>query len=423
MIEVNFDSLVGPTHNFSGLARGNIASRAHAGQPSSPKKAALQGLGKMRRLHTLGLPQGIFPPHERPHIPTLRQLGFSGSDADILKSAAKKAPLFLTLCSSSSFMWAANAATVTPSTDSESGKAQITPANLVTHFHRSIESSDTSHMLKTLFSDSAFFQHHDPLPAHPLLGDEGAANHTRLGSLHLFVYGKEGGTFPVRQTLAASQAVARRHGLDPKNTLFLEQNRDAIERGVFHNDVIATGHDTLYLMHELAYSDSARLLEAFKLHQIKCIEVLDEEISLEDAVRTYLFNSQIATLPSGERLLLAPIECQEDAKVFGYLQALDCFDRLEFVDLRESMKNGGGPACLRCRFLLTEKQIGSIKPKVLLDETLIDTLEQWTQRHYRDRLTPQDLADPKLLEEGRAALDELTQILNLGSFYEFQKGP
>ena len=32
-----------------------------------------------------------------------------------------------------------------------------------------------------------------------------------------------------------------------------------------------------------------------------------------------------------------------------------------------------------------------------------------------------DLADPKLLEESRAALDELTKLLQIGSVYEFQR--
>ncbi len=44
-----------------------------------------------------------------------------------------------------------------------------------------------------------------------------------------------------------------------------------------------------------------------------------------------------------------------------------------------------------------------------LHETLVD----WINRHYRENLTPADLADMRLWQESEAALDELAEILQL----------
>ena len=53
--EVNFDGLVGPTHNYSGLSFGNIASEQSLKDVSNPKLAAQQGLAKMKALSDKGL--------------------------------------------------------------------------------------------------------------------------------------------------------------------------------------------------------------------------------------------------------------------------------------------------------------------------------------------------------------------------------
>ena len=121
-VEANFDGLVGPTHNYAGLAYGNLASALNAEKPSNPREAALQGLRKMKALHDLGVPQGVLPPHERPHLPTLRALGFGGKDAEVLGAAHREAPGLLAAASSASAMWVANAATVSPSADAADGR-------------------------------------------------------------------------------------------------------------------------------------------------------------------------------------------------------------------------------------------------------------------------------------------------------------
>jgi succinylarginine dihydrolase len=439
--EVNFDGLVGPTHNYAGLSFGNVASRSNANKVSNPKQAALQGLDKMWTLVQMGLSQGVIAPHARPCLDTLRALGFCGKDVEVLNKAAKTEPLLLKGCYSASSMWTANAATVSPSCDTQDGKMHITPANLNNKLHRSIEPQTTAKLFKAMFQDEALFYHHAPLPQHPLFGDEGAANYTRLADsyghsgLALFVYGEDINSlikperFPARQTRQASEAIARSHALDPTNTLFLQQNPRVIDQGVFHNDVIAIGNENVFLFHEHAFLDQrkavAKISESYHgCRPLHLIEVTSADISVEDAVQSYVFNSQLVSKPSGGMALIAPSECQMLDSVERYLAALcrasNPIDEVVYMDLKQSMQNGGGPACLRLRVTLSEQEIAAMNQACLLDEALYRTLVSWVNKHYRDRLSEADLADVALLHESQTALDELTQILNLGSVYPFQ---
>lgn len=438
--EVNFDGLVGPTHNYAGLAYGNMASDRSRARPSSPRQAALQGLAKMQTLHRLGLMQGLFPPQHRPHLACLRQLGFTGSPARMLARAARQAPEILAACSSASAMWVANAATVSPGQDTADGRVHFTPANLSGSLHRALETPFTARMLKKIFPAPEHFHHHAPLPAVPQFADEGAANHSRFCAHYsdpgvaLFVYGMDSGRrarprrFPARQSLAASKAIARQHQLTEKRCLFVQQNPQVIDQGVFHNDVIALANRHTLFCHERAFVDPQaiyrQLREACQSRDFTLIEVPDKRITVPQAVASYLFNSQLVSSPSGQEILVAPAECREDAAVYSFLEELVAGDApvsaVEFLDLRQSMNNGGGPACLRLRVVLSEAQLKATHQPCLLDDSLFLTLEQWINRHYRDRLIPADLADPLLLDESCTALDELTRILDLGSLYDFQ---
>lgn len=442
MPDFNFDGIPGPTHNYSGLAIGNVASEHNVGLVANPREAALQGLAKMRALSARGFPQAVLPPHERPLLPALRSLGFAGTDAAILVRAARDAPALLAACSSAAAMWVANAATVSPSADTADGRVHFTPANLVSHFHRSLEAPTTTSILRAIFADGAKFAVHDPLPGAPQFGDEGAANHTRFTTderapgLEFFVYGKRGfgggmvpARFPARQTLESSAAIARRHGLAPARTVFAQQNPVAIDAGVFHNDVISVGHGTVLLCHERAFVDQNAVLAELAAGvgpAFAPIVVPEREVNLADAVSTYLFNSQLLARPDGRMLLVAPAECRENARVDAYMSALiasggPIAEVLTF-DLKQSMKNGGGPACLRLRVALSEAERAAIRANVFLDERLTLALESWIRDNYRDRLAPADLADPLLLDESRRALDELSQLLRIGSVYPFQRG-
>jgi succinylarginine dihydrolase len=439
-MEVNFDGIPGPTHNYSGLAEGNLASEKNARRVANPRAAALQGLAKMRALKARGFAQAVLPPHERPAVGALRALGFAGSDAAVIAAAARDAPRLLAACSSAAAMWVANAATVSPSADTADGRVHFTPANLVSHFHRSLEAPVTTRVMRAIFADAARFVVHDPLPAAPQLGDEGAANHTRFGAagergVELFVYGRaaldEAGAaprrFPARQTREASMAVARRHGLDPARVIFAQQHPDAIDAGVFHNDVIAVGHDKVLFCHERAFVDQARVMAVLAAKVgagFVPVVVTDADVGLADAVATYLFNSQLLTRPDARLLLVAPAECREHPRVREFLDRLVTaggpIAEVLMFDLKQSMENGGGPACLRLRVALTDAERASIGARVFLDDTLAGDLDGWIRRHYRDRLAPADLADPTLYDESRRALDELTTMLRLPAVYPFQ---
>lgn len=443
--EINFDGLVGPTHNYSGLSYGNVASMQFEKAISNPKNAALQGLAKMKILLSLGLKQGILPPQERPFVPILRSLGFYGTDAEALQKAWNTDPSLLLACSSASAMWTANAATVSPSADSYDRRVHFTPANLINKFHRSFESSTTGPLLHQIFNHQAYFAHHYPLPLHSDFSDEGAANHTRFcrsfgePGVQLFVYGRPTTdtslpkNFPARQTEKASQAIVRLHRLAPEGVVFAQQNPEAIDAGVFHNDVISVGHQNIFLYHEKTFVNTENVIAQLKQKiESRCqvpfipIQVKESEIALAEAVKTYLFNSQLVTLPDQSVVLIAPEECQRSESVRAFLQRIAedqqyPINQIIFQDIRESMQNGGGPACLRLRVVLNKIELEAMHPHVLLTEELYQILVRWVEKHYRDRLVPTDLADPQLLKEGQEALDELTQILHLGSIYPFQR--
>ncbi len=442
-VEANFDGLIGPTHNYAGLSLGNIASAKNAMQVSNPKEAALQGLAKMKRLAGLGLVQGVLPPHARPHLPTLRALGFSGTDKEIITKAANQSPAVLRNVYAASAMWTANAATVTPSADAADGRLHITPANLSAMYHRSFEPETTACVLKAIFPDEKLFAHHPALPGGVHFGDEGAANHNRFCSdygdpgLHLFVYGRKAfdkgvapKKFPGRQTYEASAAIARLHQLEESCVHFVQQNPKAIDAGAFHNDVVAVANKNVFFYHEEAFIDPNTLIRELKEKApdigLHFIEVPKAAVSLKDAVKSYLFNSQLISLPGRDKMtLILPKEAKETASTNAWLESLIAGNQpiggLEFLDLRQSMRNGGGPACLRLRVVLTEAERTALGANVVMGDGLYRDLTAWVEKHYRDKVMPEDLADPDFGLECLAALDALTGILKLGPVFEFQR--
>ncbi|WP_295197738.1 N-succinylarginine dihydrolase [uncultured Brevundimonas sp.] len=441
-VEANADGLIGPTHSYAGLSPGNLASSLNKGEASNPRAAVLQGLDKMKTLADLGLPQFVLPPHERPNIPFLRTLGFTGSDAQVLERAWRSAPSFAAAACSASPMWAANAATVTPSADAADGRVHFTPANLHTNLHRSLEHWQTKRALDALFPDTSRFAVHDALPSVAHLADEGAANHVRLCAQHggrgvnLLVWGREAfepwdGPFPARQTREASEAIVRRH--EAGRPVLAQQSHAAIAGGTFHNDVVCVGALDTLLFHELAFQDTAATQAAIRraadgLFEPIFVEVSSADLPLADAISSYLFNSMLIQVLGEDRLtLICPTETRDNPRSHAVAQALAASNgpigRVQYVDVRQSMRNGGGPACLRLRVVLTEAELAATNPAMRLTDDLHARLSDWAGRWYRDELRPGDLADPDLLVESRSALDELTTILNLGTdFYPFQRG-
>lgn len=447
--EWNFDGLVGPTHNYAGLASGNLASMQHAHRTSNPQAAALQGIAKMRLLHQLGVKQAVLPPHARPNLAFLSALGFQGNPAQQIAQAYRTAPELLNACYSASSMWAANTATVTPSSDSQDGKVHFTVANLMSNLHRAQEAPFSQRLLQTIFADPDYFSHHPVIPASMTTRDEGAANHNRLcphhgaAGFHLFVYGQsyrqaEGSNleaspqrYPARQTQEASEIIARAHQIFPDKVLFAQQSPLAIDNGVFHNDVIAVANASLFLVHEQAFVNQAQVLKQLQQSvnfPLQIIEVPEREISLADAVSSYLFNSQLLSISNtgSKMMLIAPTECAHNPKVHQWLEQLiaspdNPINDIHYLDLKQSMQNGGGPACLRLRVVLQEAEQASMHQGIIITDALLDDLSDWVKRYYRTALSPADLADPGLLDESYTALDVLTQVLKLGSIYPFQQ--
>ncbi len=442
-VEVNFDGLVGPTHNYAGLARGNLAAAANEGMIANPREAALQGLAKMRWMLCQGLVQGVLPPHDRPHIPSLRRMGFSGSDAHMVATAARANPLLLANVSSAAAMWTANAATVSPSADTSDGRVHFTPANMFSHFHRAIEAETTGRVLTAVFADENRFTVHGPVPF-ATFGDEGAANHCRLAPSHgergveVFVYGQSsfakdgGGKFRARQSMEACHIVATQHELwTGGGALLTQQARAAIDAGAFHNDVVAVSNGNVLMFHAEAFDQKHALVEGLKRvgeargFEPVFLEASADELTLDEAVRSYLFNSQIVTMPSGGMALVLPHEVEETPRAKAFVDRVLASNgpvhEAHYLDLRQSMRNGGGPACLRLRVVLTEAELASLDGRGLVDGAKIEALEGVVRRNYRDRLELKDLADPAVLSESRTALDEIGQVLGLGAVHDFQR--
>lgn len=441
-VELNLDGLVGPTHHYGGHAHGNLASTQHKGVVSNPRAAALQGIAKMRLLLSLGCPQGVLPPHDRPHLPTLMAAGYCGRPCEILAAVWAEEPERLTAAASASSMWAANAATVSPSADTADHRVHITPANLAMNPHRAIEAWQTGRVLQRILAGTAFV-HHPPLSAHVDMADEGAANTMRIAPNHacagieVFVYGRNGSPeltsgFSPRQSQLASQTVAQLHGLPAAHVVTFKQTPMAIAAGVFHNDVIAVANENVLFVHQQAFVDQEACLQrlcqryvtAYQV-PLSVYQVSASALSLTDAVATYIFNSQIVTRPDGTMVVVAPLECREHSRANAQLEALladtNPVNELVYADVGQSMGNGGGPACLRLRLVLTRDEFAAVHPGVLATEAMLDRLAEWVVAHYRDELRLADLADPDLLDESRRALDELTVLLNLGSIYDFQQ--
>lgn len=413
LVEINFDGLVGPSHNYAGLSLGNLASAKHGGDASYPRAAALQGVAKMRHNMGLGLTQGLLCPLPRPNHGFLNALAIS----DPLDEAERR---LRAAAWSASSMWTANASTVSPAPDTADGRCHLTAANLVTMPHRSQEWPDTVRQLRVAFADSAHFAVHDAVPA--CFGDEGAANHMRMGTSHaatgleIFVYGRPGGAFPARQHEQASRAVARLHGLDPARCLFVEQSPDAIAAGAFHNDVVAVANERVLFTHEQAFADPEGTYAAIRaaLPEAEIVIVPASAVSLADAIASYLFNAQLLTLPSGEMGLVIPLEAWEHPRVRAWLDGMLASNgpirRVLPVDVRQSMANGGGPACLRLRVVADP---ATVDPRFLLNEARADLLEKLIAKAWPEQIDPADLGSDSLASSVIAARAALLEALGL----------
>ena len=434
--EYNFDGIVGPTHHYGGLSRGNLASTQHRGQLGNPRAAALEGLEKMRLVAGLGVGQAVLPPQPRPPLQLLTQLGYGSDLGRALEKLFDDSLGHGSRLFSASAMWTANAATVVPSCDARDGKLHLLVANLSAMSHRSLEPPVTERVLRRIFAAPEQFEVHPALPGY--LGDEGAANQLRLNTeeaaVHLLGWGKSFDqtsatqVFSARQSLEASQAAQRLCRLPDARTLLWQQDPKGIDAGAFHSDVLAVSNQHVLLLHEHAFVKPRRLLDQLARRlgsEFECCFASESELALSDAVSSYPFNSELVSKDDGTMLLIAPTDAESCAPARAFLERavseIKSLTEVHYVNVNGSMKNGGGPACLRLRVLLNEAEKNAIAPRVFFDEDLYLSLKQWIEQHYRSELRIDDFKDPLLIEETLRALDELTQLLELGSVYPFQQ--
>ena len=452
-IEVNFETLPGPTYTYPSWVpphSGNITVRIGTAMVGSPRRAARESLAKAASLMRLGAVQACLPPLMRPNLGLLRRLGvlrdqalIDAPDCDVLArcltDAAVSAWREVLFAFAPAGLWVANWATVSPSADTMDGRVHVTPANRAAVLYRAIEANECYHILHQVFFNPRHFVVHDPLPGAYELADEGAANHMRLTVRHgakginVFVYGRTGFDVPdpaphflPRQTRLASEAVARLHGLDPDTTVLLQQHPASIHAGCFHNDLIATSHCDILLYHELAFSGGPTAVEP--LHRafsranggapLRSIMISSDEISLDEARRSCLFNSQIVTTRDGRAVLVAPDACRYVPGARRWLQGIHeghnhLFQDVAYVRIPSSMRNGGGPACLRLRVALTQDQIGAISRTILLDFAMLRELRRFVDLEYPDRLTESMFLEADFLRKCFETTRQLYALLGL----------
>jgi succinylarginine dihydrolase len=243
--------------------------------------------------------------------------------------------------------------------------------------------------------------------------------HAEAG-VEVFVYGRSGGRFPARQHEQASRAIARLHGLDPDRIVFIEQNPAAIAAGAFHNDVVAVANERVLFTHAEAFADQEGAYEAirFAFPGLEVVEVPSSAVSLEEAIRTYLFNAQLVTLPDRSMALIVPSECSDSREVSAWLDAMLAGNgpiRQVFpVDVRQSMANGGGPACLRLRVVADP---ATVDPRFLLDERKADLLETVISARWPEQIDPANVGSEALaatVTQARLALLDALGLAELG---------
>jgi succinylarginine dihydrolase len=434
-IEINIDGMIGPTHHFGGLGVGNIASHASQNQFSNPREAALEGLAKMELVAGLGVPQFYLPPPTRPNWRWLEAIGYSGDRHDLLRRCYDESPRLLSAAYSSAFMWTANAATVAPASDTSDGQLHLVPANLCSNLHRGQEAAERRDQLRNMFRDVSNCFVHEPLPSVWAMRDEGAANHMRLcgpdgrNAIHLFVYGQSNESKPAkfvaRQSEQAARSVARRLGLRDDDCVFVQQTSQAIDAGVFHNDVIAMSNDAVFIYHELAFENSDSTIECIKQKfqrktgvSLFCRRVSESELTLAEAVQSYLFNSQLlsAGKEGGDMELICPSNCRDSKAagdlIRGWIEEDGCPIRyVRYLPLGQSMKNGGGPACLRLRVMLSPTQQMGIDDQFMITNDKLIKLRREVNKWYPVAIELSDLARLDFAEHVTLATKTITSLV------------
>ena len=371
---------------ISGHSHGNLASMASKGIQSNPKKAALEWLNKVTSVANLGAVQLILPPQPRPLVKHQNNCNWQQL--------------------TSAFIWMANAGHFIPSSDTYHSRHQFIPANMNQTRHRRHEHYFNRFWIKKLLN-------HTPTTIQSKLNndDEGAANAIRLwgknAALNLFIYGHKSTTFPSRQSKDSINELIHKAGI--KNAIQLEQTKEAIDHGVFHNDVISFGFHNQLICHEHAFIDQEHQLKSisdryFKLNRsmLNITEVSTKDLSLQDCIDSYLFNSQVI-IKKNKTILLCPIDVKKNKSsliiVNSWLKK-GLFNEIKFSNIQSSLMNGGGPACLRLCIYLDPNELNAIPKQFYLTNELISKLNKIINQIYPETIRLQDIqTNPKQYRE------------------------
>jgi len=207
------------------------------------------------------------------------------------------------------------------------------------------------------------------------------------------------------------------HGLLPERTVFVEQNPVAIDAGAFHNDVLAVANEGVVFAHELAFADRQGAYDAIRqaFPALQVLEVPDSAVSLAEAIKTYLFNAQLLSTGEDGMTLIVPEECRKSASVWSWCEQMVAGNgpirHVIPVNLRQSMANGGGPACLRLRVVADPR---TVDPRFLLDEATAELLESIIAANWPEQIDPADLGSEALARSVTMARKALLMALDLG---------
>jgi succinylarginine dihydrolase len=163
---------------------------------------------------------------------------------------------------------------------------------------------------------------------------------------------------------------------------------------------VAVANEQLLFTHEQAFADKDAFYADLRaaLPCVDIIEVPASAVSLSDAIKSYLFNAQLVTLPDGGMALILPTEARDTPSVWTWLEQMIASNgpirQLVPVDVRQSMANGGGPACLRLRVVADP---ADIDPRFLVDEAELDGIATIVSQYWPESIAPQDLSDTRLI--------------------------
>jgi succinylarginine dihydrolase len=137
-------------------------------------------------------------------------------------------------------------------------------------------------------------------------------------------------------------------------------------------------------------------------------------VPIGDAIRSYLFNSQLVTPPDGAMTLVAPTECRETPSVAAWIErhlaSNGAIRRVNFVDVRQSMANGGGPACLRLRVACDPAEVDT---RFLVDEAKLDRLAGLVAARWPEEIVSSEIQSAALIADIERARLSLLDLLGL----------